>query len=161
MRVLIFLGLLLLACGYALFRGGAPERTVAAAMLAAVMADLTLHSQFSTLFSRLDISVFVIDLVLLAIFAAVALNAERFWPIWLTAIQAVATLMHVARALRLEILAEAYGALVAFWAYPMVALLAIGTWRHRKRLKQYGAERSWSSSLPPWMTISHKGRPTP
>jgi len=43
-----------------------------------------------------------------------------------------------------ELLPQAYFVIAAIWAYPMLIVLAIGTYRHQQRLQRYGVDRSWS-----------------
>jgi hypothetical protein len=39
-----------------------------------------------------------------------------------------------------ELFSRAYGAALMFWAYPIVLILALGTWRgHRRALRGTGA----------------------
>jgi len=49
-----------------------------------------------------------------------------------------------------ELLPQAYFVIAAIWAYPMLIVLTIGTYRHQQRLRRFGVDRSWSdfSSLP-------------
>ena len=40
----------------------------------------------------------------------------------------------------------AYAVVLTIWSYPILALIASGTFLHRRRLNLYGADRSWVSS---------------
>ncbi|NIJ37377.1 hypothetical protein FHR22_002061 [Sphingopyxis panaciterrae] len=74
--------------------------------------------------------------------------STRFWPAWIAAIQGCVALSHLA-GLRLEIMPWAYGMVVAGWAYAMLLILAVGTWRHRQRIRRYGADPAWFWQLSP------------
>lgn len=149
LRVYVFIALLVLATGYALARGGAPEKVAAGLFLAAFVASMLVQSQFPVRFYGVELGVFIVDCAMLAALLAVALRAERFWPIWMTGLQAVAVAAHLAKMANPAVIPWAYAAMLAFWSYPMMAMLAIGTWRHRQRMAAFGADRSWSSSSPP------------
>lgn len=148
MRIGIFLLLQLATCTYAMWRGGAPERIVAILMLAAVSAGLGLSMIVPARFNGVETGIVIIDCVMLAILLAVALYAERFWPIWMTGLQAVAVAAHLAKMVSPAVIPWAYAAMLAFWSYPMMAILVVGTWRHRQRMAAYGADRSWSDFSP-------------
>jgi hypothetical protein len=38
--------------------------------------------------------------------------------------------------------------MLAFWIYPQLLVLVLGTWRHQRRAKTIGADRSWSTFYP-------------
>ena len=142
--------ILLLCCVYPLARGGAPDRAAAAMMLAASVASFATQAQpFSGSFHKVQVWVFVIDLLLLIGLFVLALVSTRFWPLWLTGLQLLAVIGHLVRAIDASTLPMGYQFLVSFEAYPMLLLVALGAWRHRKRLRRYGADRSWRDSFSP------------
>jgi hypothetical protein len=149
LRLFFFVALQLSVSMYAIVRGGAPERIVGGLMLVAFSASMLMQSQFPVRFHGVELGIFIVDCAMLAALLAVALRAERFWPIWMTGLQAVAVAAHLAKMANPAVIPWAYAAMLAFWSYPMMAMLAIGTWRHRRRMAAFGADRSWSSSSPP------------
>ncbi|HEV2570021.1 hypothetical protein [Sphingomonas sp.] len=144
-RVIFFNLLLLLASGYAVWRGGAPERIVGVSLLLAGLLTRLAYQPFAVRFVAVDWGVLAIDLALLAILLAVALYADRFWPLWLAAFHALGTGAHLVRGLDYRIEPVAYAILLAAWSYPMILLLVIGTARHARR-KRDGPERDWSGA---------------
>jgi len=146
-RIVIFYLLLLLASGYAMWRGGGPERIVGAAMLiAGVLTRASYLAHYlpnADYFEVVHWGVLAIDLVLLGVLLAVALTADRFWTLWLVAFHALGTGGHLVRGLDHGIEPIAYAILLASWSYPMVLLLVIGTARHARRRK-LGRARDWS-----------------
>ena len=81
----------------AVWRGGGPERAGAAILFAAFLVDEIYHMaagphQFES-FDPVELS---IDLVSLAAFAALALRANRLWPILTAALQLMAVIGHIA-----------------------------------------------------------------
>src|SRR3546814_15828995 len=85
-RMAFFAAMLLLASGYAMWRGGAPERAVGAAMLSAYVATLFSHSAFAIRFAQVEVGVLIIDVILMAIIITVSLKADRGWPFLLAGI---------------------------------------------------------------------------
>ncbi len=64
--------------------------------------------------------------------------------------QVIQVLSHIPMMLIPDLLPQAYYVIAAFWVYPMLIVLTIGTYRHQQRLRRFGVDRSWSdySSLP-------------
>jgi len=146
---LVFVAVMWLCSGYAVLRGGGPERASAALMLiSANVSELVLSpATFSaSRFSHLEAGVFVVDLIDYAASLLIMLRAERFWTIWMSALFGVELLAHLLAIPGLPSLNLTYAILERIWGYPLVLLPAIGAWRHRQRLKTYGADRSWSVS---------------
>jgi hypothetical protein len=90
----------------------------------------------------------LVDTAMLVTIVALALYADRFWPLWLAAFQVIQVVAHVPELLIPQLLPTAYGLIISVWAYPMLVILAIGTWRHRQRIKLFGKDASWSSFSP-------------
>ncbi|MFL6845355.1 MAG: hypothetical protein ACJ8ER_10800 [Allosphingosinicella sp.] len=44
----------------------------------------------------------------------------------------------------------AYAFVLAFWTYPMLLMIVLGTWNHQRRLAKFGVDKSWSSSSDHW-----------
>ena len=96
-------------------------------------------------YRSVEIGVFFVDLATFAAFLALALRAERFWPSWLAALQLLGALSHIIKLMDPALPPRAYAVAAIFWSYPMILLLALGTWRHQRRLRRLGFDRSWSS----------------
>lgn len=148
---LIFLALLVSACGYAAVRGGAPERIAAAAQFGAVILTwifATIASWSSAPYSSVEVGVAITDFTLFGVMVGLAVTSARFWPILQASMLGCELFGHVAKPLGPDILPRAYYVTVAFWGYPTVALLAAATWRHRERLRRYGLDYAWVWNLP-------------
>ena len=141
-RVALFYLLLVSCCGYALSRGGKPERLVAAAyVLCVIISNILVLPPFGTRYSGVEYGVMLTDVALLMLIAGVALFSERYWPLWMTAMQAMTVLAHLGRLLP-QVKAWTYWNAVTLWSYPMLLLLVIATSRHRMRLARTGADSS-------------------
>lgn len=145
LHVIAFNLIQLLISGYSLARGGAPERITGASLLAAMILTRVLLSRYAVRFVGVEWGVFTVDVVLLTVLLAVALFADRFWPLWVVALHALGTTAHLLRLLDGEVIRFAYAVLTAMWAYPIMVLLAAGTARHQRRLRFAGRDPDWSS----------------
>lgn len=147
MRMIIFDALLLGSCAYALLRGGAPERIVAGSLLAAYAATLLAYSELPTRFDRVEMAVLLVDAVLLCVLVAVALRADRAWPLLVAGLHLTTIGAHLIKFFDVNMIRVTYAVMIAAWSYPMLVLLAVGTWRHRRRLRFRGYDYPWT--LPP------------
>ncbi|MGZ2412724.1 hypothetical protein ACUXST_002153 [Sphingomonas sp. F9_3S_D5_B_2] len=128
-----FRALLVLSCGYALWRGRGDERVVAAVCLGATLASRAAFSPLSVRYTGVEMGLLLVDLAVLASFVAVALRSTRFWPLWVAGLQLTSTMAHVLKAIDVRLIPLAYGAAIAFWSYPILIILAVGTWRAHRR----------------------------
>jgi hypothetical protein len=145
-RIILFNILLLATCGYAILRGGTPEKLTGWLLMAA--AALTLLTGWrQAMFQQVEITMFSIDLALLAGLVVIALKADRLWPMVLAALQLDSAAIHVLKLLDADMIRITYALMVAIWSYPMLLVLAIGTIRHRRRLAQFGEDRAWSLAI--------------
>jgi hypothetical protein len=134
-RQYLFWALLLLSCGYALWRGRSDERIVALCCLGASLATHFAISPLHERFSSLEHGLIAIDAVVFLGFLAVALRSNRFWPLWVTGLQLTGSLAHLMKAIDFSLLPKAYGAAAALWSYPILIILAVGTWRSQRRVQ--------------------------
>lgn len=129
-RQLVFGALLWSVCLYVFVRGDKIERIVALGILLNVYLTFLLVSPFSTRYAHIETSVMLTDVVLTGLFLGIALQSDRFWPMWLTAMQAIGTLAHLAPYVP-HILPWTYGNATAIWMYPILIVLGVATHRHR------------------------------
>ncbi len=147
-RVWLFYAIQVAASGYALLRGGAPERLTGLALLVAALSTGFVQRTIPILFAGVESGVMIVDLILLAVLIAITLKADRFWPAWATALHALGTGAHLARAISPDVIRLVYAVLSAAWSYPIVLLLVIGTVRHSRRIRAHGSDLDWSRQDP-------------
>jgi hypothetical protein len=143
-HVNIFIVLLMSSISISLLWGGAPERIAAAIISFGVVATALVASPYLDRFSSIEINVMIVDVVMLVMFTSLCMYADRFWPIWISAMQLIIVVSHLPKLFMPHIVPEAYLTISAMWSYPIVATLIIATFRHQKRLRNSGLDRSWS-----------------
>lgn len=147
MRVAAFILLLLLALGYALRRGGGPERAMAAIAAIMVLADQALHLLIPPHYTGLDVGHLAIDLFGATSTMVLALTAYRFWPMIAAALHILPLLAHLSRYLDIALHPAAYMIMQVASSWLVPPLLVIATWRHQRRIRPSGSEPSWRGSL--------------
>lgn len=139
----IYLMLLIAGCLYAAIRGGAPERWGAGLLVLAVVAtNVALALQWLR-YQETYVGAMIVDIVFAAALVVLAVKANRFWPLWAAAVQLDEVLTHLVM-FRAATGSFSYAYALLVFSYPLPILLAIGTWRHRRRLKTHGDDPAWS-----------------
>lgn len=147
MAITIGFNLLLVSiCLYAIWRGGLPEQLVAAGVIVASAATSLGHLFWETHFRVFQVEIFIIDSAFLVFLMWVAFKARRSWPLWATAVHSTAVAVHLAKALKPEIDWPIYALFAQGSGLVVLALLWLGTIRHRRRLRLTGADMPWRSS---------------
>jgi len=129
----VYWTILLLICAYAFWRGRSDERIAAGTCLAASLIQVLVISPTAHRYSGVEVGVMIVDLCVLAVFVAIALQSSRFWPLWIAGLQLTTILGHVLKAVQLSLLPIAYAGALRFWSYPILLIVAIGTWRTHQR----------------------------
>lgn len=135
----IFIPLLLAVCLYAFWRGGGDERIVAATCIVGTIATLLVVSPLRQRYAGVEEGLLLVDLAVLAGFITVALRSKRFWPLWVAGLQLTTSLGHMLKGVDQNLLPQAYGAALQFWSYPILVILAVGTFRSHRRLHRTAA----------------------
>lgn len=139
------------ACGlYVLLKGGAPEKVGATILAIGSVLSVAAVSSPAGRFGSVEVGVFLVDVATLLAFLVLALRAERYWPLCVTALQVIGTAGHAAKLLDPGVIRSAYAIVLSLWGYLMLLLLALGTWNHQRRLARHGVDKSWSTSSGRW-----------
>lgn len=134
--------LLAISTGFALVRGGGPERVVAMIFIAGGVGSLLALRPISERYGNIELGVLLVDGFMFAGLLWVALRSRRYWPLWMAALQILELGSHFTELLP-DIARLAYGIIISFWSYPMLLILVIGTVRHRIRLSRGLNEAGW------------------
>lgn len=143
MRTMLFLALLSVALGYALRRGGGPERVMAVIAALMVALDGLLHLAIPAEFASLDTGHLAIDLFGAASTTMLALTAHRFWPMTMAVLHILPLLAHTSRVLDLGMHPAAYLAMQVSPSWLVPPVLMGATWYHCRRKAMTGADPSW------------------
>lgn len=127
-------------CGWAIWRGGWPERLVATALLVnALVSPLT---QTHPLSRAPEMAMFVLDSAFTLLVLFTALKSDRWWPLFCCAFAFLGALTHLAQHLNIDVDQFVYMTAIVLWNYLVVFAIAGGmlelAWR--KRPKPYPAQ---------------------
>jgi hypothetical protein len=129
--------LLLVTCGYALWRGRKYEQLSALICIAASIGSVALHEIERGGYFSVQSSDLVIDTLVLLAFVGIALVSDRFWPLWVAGLQLTISMSHLLKAIQPSLYPMAYAAAERFWSYPTLIIIAIGAWRqHQRRIRE-------------------------
>ncbi|WP_263588883.1 hypothetical protein [Sphingopyxis sp. GC21] len=146
MRIAIFIALLLVALGYAAWKGGGPERVMVVIALTMVALDFLLSALGLADYGNLDREYLALDLMGAAATVTLALVAHRFWPMVAAVLHVLPLLGHISRALDVTMNPIAYLTMQVASSWLLPPLLLVATWRHQQRLRRNGSDPSWHVS---------------
>lgn len=151
-RALLQYGLIALLALACWIWGDGPERICGTTLFAMPFAEVGYHLVFGYDIMRLshtDLGHTVMEVVVTIPFLAVALTANRRYPLWLVSFQLVAVLSHLVRNLAPGAGGAAYLIMTVAPSYAMIATLALGLAAHRLRMRRHGSYRSWRAFSAP------------
>ena len=143
MRIAIFVILLLVALGYAAWKGGAPERTMVVIASLLVLIDWQFLGNGAAVYHTVDWAHLILDLFGASASIALALVAHRFWPMIAAVLLSLPLLGHISRVLHVSMDPIAYLTMQVGSSWLLPPLLILGTWRHQQRLRHNGSDPSW------------------
>jgi hypothetical protein len=131
--------------------GGAPERWLTSAFVATMVVPVyfiqVIYPEGAPDIPFLS-AVLLVDLVAALIFTAIALKANRNYPLWIAGFQLVALGTHLAKLVGDEISSLALTILITGPSYCQLLLLIAGFVRHVRRERRYGHYRAWRLAAP-------------
>ncbi len=141
----MFIAALLLAWRF----GAGPERLCAGVLVLAKIADLTIRVFHTPSFASGSVLVeyLALDLATLAAFVALAIRANRVYPIWLTSIQGVSVMSHFAAGL-ITTSPIAYAVMAILPSYLLILVVFLGILAHWRRERRFGATQAWRGDPP-------------
>lgn len=119
---------------FAFWKGGEAERLGMGAWILGWMAGMLLQ-QDGNLYQGFQFGLFVLDIVMLAVFAALTWRYRRSWPIWAGAFQLVILTSHIAFPLAKAASMTAFYTVLNVAGYGILAAIAVGTfwaWQDRR-----------------------------
>ncbi|WP_288987383.1 hypothetical protein [uncultured Sphingopyxis sp.] len=146
MRIAIFAAFLLVALGYAAWRGGAPERTMVGIAVTIVIWDRMLVTFGTVVYHSVDVGYLALDIFGASSTFILAMVAHRFWPMIAAPLHSLPLLAHFSRAVDVQMDPVAYLTMQVATSWVLPPLLIAATWRHQKRLTKNGSDPAWRSS---------------
>jgi len=147
---LLFNAILVAVCGFAIVRGGRPERRGAAINLVAATITTVLRLSDARYFAPAEKVVMAIDLAVAAGFFWLAISTIRFWPVWAAGFALADLFMSLFGRLLPNIPLFAFHTGLGIYAYLALGALALGTLRLPRDAEPYlrnGSRRSWLQHL--------------
>ncbi|WP_454887631.1 hypothetical protein [Sphingomonas oryzagri] len=143
--LILYVMLLVPACGLAVFWGGAAERLVAAVVLTGSIASLLVANDRPHRWHGSEPGLLIVDLAMLIAFAAIMLHSKRYWPIWTTAAQLLTVGAHLGPILRSAHIAIpfAFGEQIWSW-FILIQLIVVSATAMPRRARRSGT----CSSMP-------------
>jgi hypothetical protein len=139
LHVVVFWLLLLVSCGYALWRGRKYERMAALVFVTATILSILGSSPLPVRYVGIAAGDLIVDTAVLLALLAIALVSDRFWPLWAAGLQLVDSMSHAMKAIDADLIPQVYGAAERFWSFPILIVLLVGAWRqHRRGMEAVG-----------------------
>ena len=107
MSPILYIALLALSCGYAFLRGGRYERLIAGVCILGTIATVIVNSPLNRMYVRVEGGALAVDLAVLIAFTFVALQSDRFWPLWVAGLQLTTSVAHFLKALDPHLIPQA------------------------------------------------------
>lgn len=126
-----FIIALLMCVAYASMFGGRTGLAGSTIFISAT-AFTALATLLNPTWGTTSYAVFAVDSGCLLLLAALAVNSNRFWPIWAVGFQLVAVATHVATIWIPDIVPKAYQAILSFWSIPILWVMVAGTRKDRR-----------------------------
>jgi hypothetical protein len=136
--------LLCLAMLFVARKGDEPERLVAITILAMTVLDVANHLFFGDpTWFEVNPGHLVIDTWALLTMTWVALKANRGWPLWISAIQLMMVIAHLAKLMEIDEARRSYWLMTQVPYLAEIATLIIGTSAHAARQRRIGNYAAW------------------
>ncbi|MBX3479042.1 MAG: hypothetical protein KF842_01435 [Caulobacter sp.] len=124
-----------LATGFAVWKGGPPERATGVFLFLATQATFLIADRR---WIDVQFAVLALDVAALILLGALALFADRWWPMWTAGLQGLAVIIHLAFWMQHKVISLVYSIALNIIGYAVLLTLVIGTVsyiRRRKRLR--------------------------
>ncbi len=131
LRPLLYGILMWAVCLYAFRKGGWAERLTAIGILLNSYITPFVLSPFEGRYRQVEMPVVIVDVALLVLLLFIALRSNKFWPLWLTAMQALTIFAHFAPMVP-HVIPWAYYNAAVIWMYPMLIVLGFGVRQHHR-----------------------------
>ena len=115
-------------------RGRKYERLTALICIVASIVSVILRAPLHERYLGVEAGDLLVDLLVLGAFVVIAIQSDRFWPLWVAGLQLTTSFSHFLRAIDANLIPQAYAAAERFWSYPILIILLVGAWRSHRRV---------------------------
>ncbi|HEX5258591.1 MAG TPA: hypothetical protein VFW35_07410 [Sphingomicrobium sp.] len=147
MRVEIYVALMLLATGFALWRGTKAESRIGATVLIGNLLTFALEHWLGSAFKSVSLMYLALDFGLAAVLCAVAVKYPCWVAILVSAFQVNGALGHLVKLLVPHTIPFSYAFLLRFWAWPMIIAMLAG--RSLPKMQAILGGRDWPLRMRP------------
>lgn len=128
----VYLGILAASLIYICVSG---ERAECACIIAITIGSLAtgLAANRGPAWYEAEVGIFMVDVATLVAFVVIMAKSTRFWPLWITALQNIAVMTHLARFLKPQTVPMAYAVAEQLWVYIMLLILIVSVRQQRSR----------------------------
>ncbi len=136
--------------------GGAPERLCAGVISAMFAIQFVGLLATDNRYDQIDPISLSVDLLGLSGMTAIALFANRIWPLWTSAMQLLSCTSHLGREVSGKVEPLVYAVLKTGPTFVVLIILLLGTLLHWRRQRKFAQDPSWIASFrpPEWMPQS-------
>ena len=133
MRVFVSIALVVLAIAFALWRGGRPERLMAAIFAGVLVTDRIAHLLVAPdSKAQIDLAHAGIDLSALAAMIALLLRTDRMWIVWACSLQILSVSAYAMRLIDVAMPRHIEKIMAIGPSYALSLVFLIGTWLNRR-----------------------------
>lgn len=131
----IVYGILMWAvCIYAFRRGGWAEKSAAVGIVVISYLSVIVNLSDPAKYHHVEWDIIIIDSAFFLMMMFIVARSEKYWPMWLAALQGVTVLCHFA-SVAPGIQAWVYFNSNALWSYPMLIILGFAIRRHHRDIR--------------------------
>lgn len=140
----VTLAVFLVVGALAMRLGGPPEHYAAGIVVGWLLVSLAYQAAVGPAsFGSVDPARFALDTAELVAISALALRANRMWPLWAAAAQLICVSGHIAAFIEPGGMRRAYWVMTQMPPFIQVLALLLGAVAHAERWKRIGPYRSW------------------
>ena len=130
-----------------LWKGAEPEKLLSGGLVGMILADLAYHALVGSVsYARLDIGHALQDFLFFGFTWAIALRANRTYPLWIAGAQLISVTSHLYRLAFVHIHPVVYAVMMRLPFYVNVVALIWGLQAHLSRTRRIGSYPSWRGS---------------
>ena len=134
----IFLGLLVSATLFVLFRGDREQKQVVCILICAYLGTFILYKLGGQTWLHFQTGTIILDGAAFLLLSLIALRSNKFWPLWIASFQLMPLLTFAAAPFGQNLVSQALGVAQGLWGYLQLLTLLLATITMRMRAAKIG-----------------------